>query len=148
MTLIQDRPTVAANRETITQWVAAMAKGDLDRAPYAEDAETSDPTGKYKGKAQIIQSFKVWKTAFPQGTAEVTNQIALGEQVTSEVVYKGTHTGPLVSATGTIAPTNKPIELTMMLISSFRDGLIQRERAYYDKAGLMQQLGVTVPPKP
>ncbi len=148
MTLVQDRPTVATNLATIKQWVAAMAKGDLDHAPYAEDAELSDPTGKYKGKAQIIQSFKVWKTAFPQATAEVTNQIAQGEQVASEVVYKATHTGPLVSATGTIPPTNKPIELKVMLVSSFRDGLIQRERTYYDKAGLMQQLGVTIPPKP
>ncbi len=148
MTLVQDRPTVATNLATIKQWVAAMAKGDLEHAPYAEDAETSDPTGKYKGKAQIVQSFKVWKTAFPQGSAEVTNQIAQGEQVASEVVYKATHTGPLVSATGTIPPTNKPIELKVMLVSSFRDGLIQRERAYYDKAGLMQQLGITIPPKP
>lgn len=148
MTLVQDKPTVATNLATIRQWVAAMAKGDLEHAPYAEDAETSDPTGKYKGKAQILQSFKVWKTAFPQGTAEVTNQIAQGEQVASEVVYKATHTGPFVLATGTIAPTNKPIELTAMLVSSFRDGLIQRERVYYDKAGLMQQLGITIPPKP
>lgn len=148
MTLVQDKPTVATNLATIKQWVAAMAKGDLDHAPYSEDAETTDPTGKYKGKAQIVQSFKVWKTAFPQGTAEVTNQIAQGEQVASEVVYKATHTGPFVMTSGTIPPTNKPIELKVMLVSSFRDGLIQRERTYYDKAGLMQQLGITIPPKP
>ncbi|HEU5288025.1 MAG TPA: ester cyclase [Candidatus Limnocylindria bacterium] len=148
MTLVQDKPTVATNIATIKQWVAAMAKGDLDHAPYAEDAEMSDPTGKYKGKAQIVQSFKVWNTAFPQGTAEVINQIAQGEQVASEVVYKATHTGPLVMSAVTIPPTSKPIELKVMLIQSFRDGLIQRERAYFDKAGLMQQLGVTVPPKP
>lgn len=148
MTLVQDKPTVATNIATIKQWVAAMAKGDLDHAPYAEDAEMSDPTGKYKGKAQIVQAFKVWNTAFPQGTAEVINQIAQGEQVASEVVYKATHTGPLGMSAVTIPPTNKPVELKVMLIQSFRDGLIQRERAYFDKAGLMQQLGVTVPPKP
>jgi steroid delta-isomerase-like uncharacterized protein len=148
MTLVQDRPSVATNLATIKQWIASMTKGDLDHAPYAEDSEMSDPNGKYKGKAAIIQSFKVWKTAFPEATAEVTNQIAQGEQVASEVVFKAIHTGPLVSATGTIPPTNKPIELKLMLVSSFRDGLIQRERAYYDKAGLMQQLGITIPPKP
>lgn len=147
MTLVQDRPVVADHSATIKQWVAAMAKGDLDHAPYAEDAETSDPSGKYRGKTQILDSFKVWKTAFPQGTAEVTNQIAQGDQVASEVVYKATHTGPLVGATGTIPPTNKPIELKVMLISSFRNGLIQRERTYYDRAGLMQQLGIVTPPK-
>ena len=81
-------------------------------------------------------------------TAEVTNQIAMGDQVTSEVVYKTTHTGPLVSSNGTIPPTNKPVVLKVMFISSFRNGLIQRERSYYDQAGFMKQLGITLPPKP
>jgi len=148
MTLVQDRPTVTTNIATIKQWVTAMAKGDLDNAPYAEDAELSDPNGKYKGKAQIIQSFKVWKTAFPKATAEVTNQIAQGDHVATEVVYKAIHTGPLVASSGTIPPTNKPMELKVMLVSAFRDGLIVRERAYFDRAGLMQQLGITIPPKP
>ncbi|HEV8670119.1 MAG TPA: ester cyclase [Candidatus Limnocylindria bacterium] len=147
MTLTQDRPIVATNSATIKQWVAAMAKGDLDHAPYAEDAETSDPSGKYKGKKQILESFKVWKTAFPTGTAQVTNQIAQGDHVATEVVYKSTHTGPLVSPTGTIQATNKPVVLTTMLISTFRDGLIQRERTYFDRTDLMQQLGITAPPK-
>ncbi len=155
-TLLQDKPTIthenrstaAANMATIKQWVAAMAKGDFDHLPYAEDAETSDPSGKFKGKAQILQSFKVWKTAFPQGTAEVTNQIAQGDHVASEVVYKATHTGPLVSSTGTIPATNKAIVLKTMLITSFRSGLIQRERTYFDQTDLMTQLGVPTQPKP
>ena len=148
MTLTEERPLVVNNGATIKTWIASMVKGDLDRAPYAEDAETSDPTGKYKGKKQILDSLKVWKTAFPQGTAEVTNQIAQGDHVTSEVVCKATHTGPLVSPTGTIPATNKPIVLKTMLVSSFRDGLIQRERTYFDQADLMKQLGISTPPKP
>ena len=151
MTLVQDKPVTAIhtdNAAVIKQWVSSMAKGDLDKLPYAEDAEISDPTGKFKGKAAILQSFKVWKTAFPVATAEVTNQIAMGDQVTSEVVYKTTHTGPLVSSTGTIPPTNKPVVLKVMFISSFRDGLIQRERSYYNQADFMKQLGITLPSKP
>ena len=147
MTLTQDRPIVATNGVTIKNWVAAMAKGDLDHAPYAEDAETSDPTGKFKGKKAILESLKAWKTAFPLGTAEVTNQIAQGDHVTSEVVYKATHTGPLVSSTGTVPATNKPVVLKTMVLSTFRDGLIQRERTYFDQADFMRQLGITTPPK-
>ena len=141
MTLVQDRPVVA-NSATFKQWAIAMAKGDLANAPYAEDAETSDPTGKYKGKAQILASFKAWKTAFPQANAQVTNQVSEGDQLVSEVVYRGTHSGPLATPNGSIAPTGKPIELHLAIVSSFRNGLIQRERAYFDLAGLMQQLGV------
>ena len=155
MTLTQQKPvtatdaaaTIASNTSAIKTWVMEMAKGNLDHLPYAEDAEVSDPNGKYKGKAQILQSFQVWKTAFPEATGTVTNQIAMGEQVASEVVFNSTHTGPLVGQTGTIAPTNKPISLKVMLISAFRDGLIQRERAFYDQADLMRQLGVSIPAK-
>ncbi|HET8569819.1 MAG TPA: ester cyclase [Candidatus Limnocylindria bacterium] len=145
MTLTQDRPVVADNSATFKQWVAAMGKGDLDHAPYAEDAETSDPTGKYKGKPQIVASVKAWKTAFPQGTTEVTNQVAEGDQLVSEVVYRGTHTGTLASPMGPIPATGKPVELRIAIVSKFRSGLIQRERSYFDLAGLMQQLGLAQP---
>ena len=148
MTLVQDKPTVATNVATYKHWINDMATGELDKAPFAEDAETSDPSGKYKGKAQILQSFKVWKTAFPKATGEITNQIAMGDHLVSEVLFKSTHTGPLVSPTGTIAPTNKPIEFKVMNITSFRNGLIQRERAYFDQADFMRQLGIALPPKP
>jgi len=147
MTLLQERPGVVANSATFKNWVIAMAKGDLDHAPYAEDAELSDPTGRYKGKAQILASFKTWKTAFPQANAQVTNQVSEGDQLVTEVVYRGTHSGPLTSPMTTIAPTGKPIELHVAIVSSFRNGLIQRERAYFDLAGLMQQLGLA-PSKP
>jgi steroid delta-isomerase-like uncharacterized protein len=156
MTLVQDKPitiqdnktNTATNAATIKQWVSSMAKGDLDHLPYAEDAEASDPNGKYKGKAQILQFFKAWKTAFPQATGVVTNQIAMGDHVTSEVVFKSTHTGPLVSPTATIPATNKPLELKVVLVNTFRNGLIQRERAYYDQADFMRQLGIALPSKP
>ena len=132
----------------------AQATESLDQDPdvtiegseSGSDAETSDPTGKFKGKKQIVDSFKVWKTAFPQGTAEVTNQIAMGDHVTSEVIYKTTHTGPFVSPTGTIQATDKPVVLKTMVITSFRNGLIQRERTYFDQTDLMSQLGITTQP--
>lgn len=142
MTLLQEKPIVASNSATFKQWAVATAKGDLDHAPYAEDAQKSDPTGKYKGKTQIVDSFKVWTTAFPQATVEVTNQVAEGDQVASEVIYRGTHSGLLASAMGPIPATGKPVELRVAVISTFRNGLIQRERAYFDLAGLMRQLGI------
>jgi len=144
-TLVQDKPGVVANGATFKNWLAGVAKGDLDHAPYAEDAQISDPTGTYKGKAQIIDSFRVWTAAFPQASAQVTNQVSEGDQLVSEVIYRGTHSGPLTSRGSTIAPTGKQIELRIAIVSSFRAGLIQRERAYFDLAGLMQQLGVTPP---
>ena len=107
------------------------------------EAEVSEPTGKYVGKAQILASQKVWQTAFPDAKGDVTNQIAEGEQVLTEAIFRGTHTGPLAGPNGTTIPaTNKKIEMRIAFVDSFKDGKIQRERAYYDLAGMMQQLGL------
>ena len=102
-----------------------------------------EPTGKYVGRAQILASQKVWQTAFPDAKGDVTNQIAEGEQVLTEAIFRGTHTGPLAGPNGTTIPaTNKKVEMRLAFVDSFKDGKIQRERAYYDLAGMMQQLGL------
>jgi predicted ester cyclase len=48
---------------------------------------------------------------------------------------------------GTTPPTGKRTELSMAIVNWFRNGKIQRERAYFDLAGLMQVLGIN-PTKP
>ena len=141
---VQDRPATMANGATIKESILAFSKGDLDRVVgfYADDAETRDPTGNYKGKEQIRASFKVWHDAFPDAKGDVTNQVSEGSQVLSEVTFRGTHTGPLVGKMGVIAATGKPVELRIAIISWFRDGKIQRERSYFDLNTLTAQLGL------
>jgi steroid delta-isomerase-like uncharacterized protein len=145
---VQERKTYVSNSAAVKESIAAFTKGDYDGAiaPYADDAEVSDPTGKYKGKPEILAQFKVWHTAFPDAKGEVTNQVTEGDRVATEVTFRGTHTGPLAGAMGTIAPTGKRVELNIALLNWFRNGKIQREHDYFDLAGLMQQLGIA-PPK-
>ena len=126
--------------------IAAFNRGDLERgvAHYAENAEVIDPTGKHVGRSQILASQKVWHTAFPDAKGEVTNQLADGDQVLTEVTFRGTHTGPLAGPNGmTVPATNKKIDMHVAFVDWFKGGKIQRERSYFDLAGLMQQLGVT-----
>ena|SRR5712692_5158306 len=47
-----------------------------------------------------------------------------------------------VDIVGTTPPTGKRAELSMAIVNWFRNGKVQRERAYFDLAGLMQQLGI------
>jgi steroid delta-isomerase-like uncharacterized protein len=142
---VLERKTYANNAELVQRVIASVAKGDLDGAigPYADDAELWDPTGSYKGKTQILAQFKVWHTAFPDAKAEVTNQVTEGDQIVTEVTFRGTHTGSLLGAMGTIPATGKRAELHVAIVNLFRNGKIQRERDYFDLAGLMQQLGLT-----
>jgi len=141
---LQDKKTYVSNSAAVKDSIVSFTKGALDEsvALYADDAEVSDPTGKYKGKPQILAQLKVWHTAFPDAKADVTNQLTEGDQVLTEVTFRGTHTGPLAGAMGITAPTGKRVDLSMAIVNWFRNGKIQRERAYFDLAGLMQQLGI------
>jgi steroid delta-isomerase-like uncharacterized protein len=147
MTLtLEHKSALVTNSVAIKDSITAFNKGDLNQAVdhYAENAEVVDPTGKYVGRSQILASQKVWQTAFPDAKGEVTNQIAEGEQVLTEATFRGTHTGPLAGPNGmTVPATNKKIDMHLAFIDLFKDGKIQRERAYFDLAGLMQQLGLS-----
>ncbi|HEV8535361.1 MAG TPA: ester cyclase [Candidatus Limnocylindria bacterium] len=142
---LQEKTTLVTNAVAIKDSIAAFNKGDLNGsiAPYAENVEATDPTGKYVGRDQLLASQKVWHTAFPDAKGDVTNQIAEGDQVFTEITYRGTHTGPLAGPNGmTVPATGKKIDMHIAVVDWFKNGKIQRERAYFDLAGLMQQLGV------
>lgn len=142
----EDKTATVSNLAQIKESIAAFNRGDLESAvaPYADNAEIVDPTGKYVGRSQILASQKVWHTAFPDAKGEVTNQISDGDQVLTEVTFHGTHTGPLAGPNGmTVPATNKKADMRIAFVSWFKGGKIQRERSYFDLAGLMQQLGVT-----
>ncbi len=141
----EDKTALASNQALIKDSIAAFNRGDLEGAvaPYADNAETSDPTGKYVGRSQILASQKVWHTAFPDAKGDVTNQIAEGDQVFTEVTFRGTHTGPLAGPNGmTVPATGKKIDMHVAFVDWFEGGKIQREHGYFDLAGLMQQLGI------
>ncbi|MBI1926750.1 ester cyclase [Candidatus Poribacteria bacterium] len=59
------------------------------------------------GADQIIPAVQGWKQAMPDVKGTVTTAFASGNQVTLEVTWEGTHTGPLVGATGTIPASGK-----------------------------------------
>ena len=135
----------ASQGTAVSASIASYAQRDFEGAMaiYADDAEVSDPTGKYVGKLEILSQLKSWKTAFPDAKSEVTNQITDGDRVATAFTFRGTHTGPLAGSMGTIAPTGKHVELEMELINWFRGGKVHRARESFDLAGLMDQLGVT-----
>lgn len=145
MISLQEKKTAASNSTAVSDSIASYAQRDFEGAMaiYADDAEVSDPTGRYVGKLEILSQLKSWKTAFPDAKSEVTNQITDGDRVATAFTFRGTHTGPLAGSMGTIAPTGKHVELEMELINWFRGGKVHRARESFDLAGLMDQLGVT-----
>jgi steroid delta-isomerase-like uncharacterized protein len=124
----------------------ALSAHDLDRvgAVVDERFEFRDV-----GAGDVMHSREEWRTfcgvfvtAFPDLTQDVQLLVDADEYAFAEVVARGTHTGPLATPEGEIAPTGRTIEVPFCIVMRARDGLLVEGREYYDAATLLRQLGL------
>jgi steroid delta-isomerase-like uncharacterized protein len=94
-----------------------------------------------EGPEQIIELFKGWKTAFPDAVGTVTSSLASGNTAVLEVTWKGTHTGPLTTAAGTIPASGKHQETPAAIFYVFEGPKIKTSRHYFDAMTLLKQIG-------
>ena len=80
----------------------------------------------------------VFRTAFPDLSNTVEDQIAEGDKVVTRWTATGTHKGDLMG----IPPTNKRATVTGVDIARFHDGKVVEAWVSYDMHGMLQQLGV------
>ncbi len=98
---------------------------------------------KVQGIQDVLTLWKGWAAAFPDSKATFGEAYVSGNTVILELTWRGTHTGPLRTATGEIPATGKPIAMRSCQIIDIADGKTQHIRQYFDMATLMTQLGVT-----
>jgi len=94
-----------------------------------------------EGPEQIIEAFKGWKTAFPDAAGTVTSSVASGDTAVLEVTWRGTQTGPLTTATGTIPASGKSQETPAAIVYVFEGAKIKAGRHYFDAMTLLKQIG-------
>src|SRR5215210_8454933 len=95
-----------------------------------------------EGVGDIIPCLQAWKEAMPDVKGSVTNALATGNTVILEVLWKGTHTGPLVGPKGTVPATVKQQTTRASWVLNFDGGKIKESRHYFDMLSMMQQLGI------
>jgi ketosteroid isomerase-like protein len=124
----------------------ALSAHDLDRVSAVVDSnfEFVDVGG-----GDAMHSREEWRafcgvfvTAFPDLTQDVQLLVDAGDYAFAEVVARGTHTGPLATPDGEIAPTGRTIEVPFCVVMRARDGLLVDGREYYDAGTLLGQLGL------
>jgi steroid delta-isomerase-like uncharacterized protein len=82
-----------------------------------------------------------YRAAFPDLRAAVEDLVAEGDKVVVRWVMRGAHRGEF---RGT-APTGAAIELTLLTVLQVADGRVVHFWQESDAAGLMRQLGFTLP---
>ena len=125
--------------------VDAFNTGDWERlqAGLAADARYHElaTQRKVEGPEKIVELFKGWKTAFPDAAGTVTSAVGSGNTAALEVTWKGTHTGPLETAEGTIPASGKRQETPAAIVFTFEGGKIKEDRQYFDLMTLLKQIG-------
>ncbi len=125
--------------------VDAFNTGDWEqmRAMLASDSHYDElgTQRKIEGSEKIVELFKGWKTAFPDAVGTVTSSVASGNTAALEVTWKGTHTGPLETAEGTIPASGKSQETPAAFFLAFEGDKVKESRHYFDSMTLLKQIG-------
>jgi steroid delta-isomerase-like uncharacterized protein len=94
-----------------------------------------------QGVGQILEAWQGWAKAIPDSKATFVAEHASGDTAILEVVWKGTHTGPLHTASDTIPPSNKRIELPACQVIKIEGGRVKTYTHYFDMVTLLTQIG-------
>ena len=131
-------------KHIVDEHYAGMNSGSLEGivSPLADDVVTLAPGARMEGIEQFKPFVQAFITAFPGATIEAKRTWESGDTIVAEGVYRGTHSGPMVGAAGTIPPTGKNIALEFTDVFKVRDGKAVEHRIYFDQGELMQQLGL------
>jgi steroid delta-isomerase-like uncharacterized protein len=96
-----------------------------------------------QGIEDVLAVWRGWATAFPDSKATFHIEYVSGNTVVVELTWRGTHTGPLQTPRGVIAPTGKTINVRACQVIELAGDKTKAVRQYFDLGTLLQQLGVS-----
>ena len=95
------------------------------------------------GAGAIVEAWQGWAKAIPDSKATFVGEFASGDTAVFELVWKGVHTGPLQTPTGTIPASNQPIEVPACQVVRVEGGQVKSASHYFDMLTLLTQIGAT-----
>jgi steroid delta-isomerase-like uncharacterized protein len=106
---------------------------------YAADCIMEDlPSRTCQGKRELEAYYNYLLTGYPDLTFEAKSCFGSGNQIATEWIMTGTHTGN----TSRFKATGKRFSISGVSILEIQGGKIIRETDYWDLYSLLQQLGI------
>jgi steroid delta-isomerase-like uncharacterized protein len=105
---------------------------------------TYDETGtgrRVEGVDAYVELLEAWKQVLPDVRGTIRRSLADGDTVAQDILWEGTHTGPMPMPTGTLEPTGKHISLRGTVWVTFEGEKARAVHNQIDLFGLLQQIG-------
>jgi steroid delta-isomerase-like uncharacterized protein len=96
-----------------------------------------------QGVAEIIDAWQGWAKTIPNSKATFVREFASGDTAILELVWKGVHTGPLQTPTGTIPARKGLVEFPACHVIQVEGGKVTSLSHYFDMLTLLTQTGAT-----
>ncbi|HVL84609.1 MAG TPA: ester cyclase family protein [Pseudonocardia sp.] len=132
--------------ETLARASVALFE-DGDRAAIGEllapDVRYEEPaTGRRaEGAGAVLDALGAWRVAFPDAVGEIVRVVTSADTAVLEIVWHGTHAGPLVTPAGTVAPTGRSVGCWATRWQRWDRGRLTHERNHVDVLSLLAQVG-------
>ena len=135
--------SIEANKQLARDYIKAFAVGDeaFFRQHIAPDFRRNDPGLPFevRGPEGVKQLSDGFISGIPDLEVFVEDVIAEGEKVLVRLRAKGTHNGELMG----VPATGRPINIDVLDLFHFRDGMLVEQWALIDNLGMLRQIGVT-----
>jgi steroid delta-isomerase-like uncharacterized protein len=143
MTLTEAQPAAELVR-IACEHVDAFSSGEwgIMRAALASDARYDELGSErlIEGPGKIVELFRGWKRAFPDATGTVASAFSSGDRVALEVIWQGTHAGPLGTPKRGVPPTGRQQVTPATFFFSFEGDKIKESRQHFDSMTSVQQI--------
>lgn len=137
-----------ARVKLVEEHVLAEVEHDLQRimrtwgeSPWFDDVAWDEQS---YGRDEVRKHYDELLTSFPDLAIDVKARHVTDDAVILEVVVSGTHLGQWRD----LPPLERRMESRVCAIYTFdAQGLLELERTYYDKAAVLEQLGIFQDPR-
>lgn len=109
---------------------------------------TETGTGRrVEGAEDYVTLCQGWRVALPDVHGTVRSTIATEDQVAQEILWAGTHTGPMETPGGTLPPSGAQVSVEASFWVRFDGDKAREIHHYLDVLSLLQQVGA-IPRQP
>ncbi len=135
---------MSETRKLVERFWKALESNELeDLAGFVDsDCHFKMPGAELTGLASIKPLLAAYATAFPDMKHRVKHAIESDDAIALELEVTGTHTGPMPTPQGPVAPTGAKVVWESCDYIRFRNGKISSWHGYFDSVPFLSALGL------